>query len=501
MTASSAPRGRMAAVLGGTGLAVTLLSFAFVFATSRSAAEIASQAQALSWANAAAGSSALARAGVAQAVVFAIDHEAGVADAADVEAAAAEAVETVEGAEHWLEVVGSGGEELIAAAVGLTDDMERFIAAARATIDAAAAGDIDGAEVLYDDMEARYGELSPQLESVQHGLGSRIKETEDAASTTGMVTQILATLLIPAAAILLYFVYMRRRYREVSVRMEAKLQAERELSMAKDDFIAGVSHELRTPLTGIYGFSEYLIEQGIIDPDEALELIGHINQEAGELSRMVEDLLSAARLDSDALTLDVTPTEVSAEVMTVAVPMQRAGAMITVDPGRAWAEVDPIRLRQIVRNLLSNAIKHGGSLIRVSVDNGDDHVVLTVADNGQGVKESFKDRLFDRFVHDGNQSLLAGSVGLGLSIARSLARRMGGDVTYLRAVGWTNFVVTLPKADVPTDTEEELPPILRLHRVSPEEAPRRLASVHALSTGLVNPADGGGEPDLVVRFD
>ncbi|RPI24608.1 MAG: sensor histidine kinase, partial [Actinobacteria bacterium] len=447
MTAAARPRGRLMAVLGGAGLALALIAMALVFATSTSTARIAGTAQALHWANASAGSAAVARAGVAQAVVFGIDHELDVATRASVEMAVTEARSTIAQVEEWLDAIGGGGEEVVAAAAPLTDEIAAFVAAASDTVDAVAAGDARAADVTYrNEVEPDYERLSAELVAAQRRLADEIAATQRSAGTMGLLTQVMATLLIPAAAIVIYFVFMRRQYREASVRMEARLQAERELSQAKDDFIAGVSHELRTPLTGIYGFSEYLIEEGIIDPDEALELIGHINQEASELSRMVEDLLSAARLDSDALTLEITPTEVSAEVLTVAVPMQRAGATISLEGGKAHASADPIRLRQVVRNLLSNAIKHGGSHIRVSIDNGDDHVVITVADNGAGVHDKLKDRLFDRFVHDGGSSLLAGSVGLGLSIARSLARRMGGDVTYVRAVGWTNFVLALPKA-------------------------------------------------------
>ena len=84
-----------------------------------------------------------------------------------------------------------------------------------------------------------------------------------------------------------------------------------------------------------------------------------------------------------------------------------------------WA--DPNRVRQIIRNLVSNAIKHGGPTVNVYLESDGERAVLTVSDNGEAMEPEVEQRMFDRFVHDGVETLLTGSVGLGLSIARSLA--------------------------------------------------------------------------------
>jgi two-component system sensor histidine kinase MtrB len=118
-----------------------------------------------------------------------------------------------------------------------------------------------------------------------------------------------------------------------------------------------------------------------------------------------------------------------------------------------WA--DPNRVRQIVRNLVSNAIKHGGPTIDVYLEGDGDRAVLTVSDNGAVMNPELEQRMFDRFVHDGVETLLTGSIGLGLSIARSLARTMGGDIRFVRAGGWTNFEVSLPRNE---DVPIEVPP-------------------------------------------
>ena len=132
---------------------------------------------------------------------------------------------------------------------------------------------------------------------------------ESDAGRVERLTQLVVTLLIPAAAIIINQLVVRRQYRERRLQIEAKLDAERELGRARDEFIAGMSHELRTPLTSIYGFSEYLLDQGLIDPDEAIELIAMINRDSADLSRMIEDLLAAARLEAGALPFEATPVD------------------------------------------------------------------------------------------------------------------------------------------------------------------------------------------------
>jgi signal transduction histidine kinase len=161
---------------------------------------------------------------------------------------------------------------------------------------------------------------------------------------------------------------------------------------------------------------------------------------------MVDDILTAARLESDVLAFEYQAVALYEESAAAIAPLQRAGADVRLE-GNALVWADPVRTRQIIRNLVNNAIQHGGPAVEVYMETNQRNAVVTVSDNGPGVDPSIADRLFERFVNDGVESLLNGSIGLGLSIARSLARTMNGDVTYVRAGGWTNFVLTLPLLD------------------------------------------------------
>jgi two-component system sensor histidine kinase MtrB len=169
---------------------------------------------------------------------------------------------------------------------------------------------------------------------------------------------------------------------------------------------------------------------------------------------MVEDLLTAARLDADALSFHIEPVSVTAEINDVVAPMQRSGHGIRVLGPDRVALADRDRLHQVMRNLVSNAIKHGGPTVEVSISAHADTVAISVSDDGTGVTEGMETRLFERFAHDGHSSLLVGSVGLGLSIGRTLAHGMNGDIVYEPDRDWTTFTLTLPLAPLGAIVDE-----------------------------------------------
>jgi len=251
-------------------------------------------------------------------------------------------------------------------------------------------------------------------------------------------------LLIPGVAILAYRFMARRQLRFAEVELDARLDAEHEVVRAKDEFIANISHELRTPLTSIFGFSEVLLEQGLVDPEMATELIEVINMESGELNRLVEDLLTSARAEADSLTFQLEAVDIIDELDTVALQLSRAGATAIVDCDTAHVLGDPLRVRQVLRNLISNAQRHGGENIRLTGQVDGRSYLLTIEDNGIGVPEGMEHRLFSRFVHRGQAPLTTGSIGLGLAVVKILLDGMNGTVRYERADGWTRFIVRFP---------------------------------------------------------
>jgi signal transduction histidine kinase len=105
--------------------------------------------------------------------------------------------------------------------------------------------------------------------------------------------------------------------------------------------------------------------------------------------------------------------------------------------------VDPLRLRQILRNLLSNARRYGGDTVTIRVRTDLDRVVVEVVDDGPGVPPGEEEAIFQPYIRNRSDQALPGSIGLGLSVSRRLARLMGGDLVYRRDHG-SVFELSLP---------------------------------------------------------
>ena len=223
---------------------------------------------------------------------------------------------------------------------------------------------------------------------------------------------------------------------------------------SKDRFLAGVSHELRTPLTAVVGYASILKSAWpSLDVEEREELLDVLHQQSGEVAGIVEDLLVATRLDTDELSFSVGRVSLAGEV-------ENATSSLIVPAGKQYeasvAErievmADAGRLRQILRNLISNAFRYGGSKVKVDVAVVGSLVALTVSDDGEGLPRDEWESIFDAYYRSHHRAGQPDSVGLGLTVSRQLARRMGGDLTYRTAGGKSLFILTLPMPDPSRD--------------------------------------------------
>jgi signal transduction histidine kinase len=222
----------------------------------------------------------------------------------------------------------------------------------------------------------------------------------------------------------------------------------RESNEAKDRLLASVSHEIRTPLAAVVGLSEEIAAGGEgLGREELLELNGIIATQSRELAELVEDLLVASRADSGDLSVRREPVDLVLQVESVmnGVSGFRSGQKsVVLEEGEAEAWGDPLRVRQVVRNLITNAIKYGGDEIVVSVENSGETARVRVADNGEGIPPEEAELIFERYYRSSHAPSPAGSMGIGLSLARRLAELMGGTVEYVPDNGWHSFVLSLP---------------------------------------------------------
>lgn len=338
----------------------------------------------------------------------------------------------------------------------IATSVEQFAATADAVIAMTRSDQYAEAQLLASgDLDAEFRTLVDELVVVRDGLGESVASSDALLGHIGNAARFLVAFFLPAAIIFLYRALIRRQARQEG--LETRLEAERRVSTAREEFIANASHELRTPLTSITGLALLLEEDPVIrESESATELLDLIISESGDLTRMVEDLLTAARLDVGALSYAFEDVDPAKEVAEVAESMRRAGASIEVECEPATIRADQVRLRQILRNLLSNARKYGGPEIRIDGHVDGHTYTFEVSDNGDGVPKHVTDRLFERFVHQGEEKPVQGSVGLGLSIVNALAQGMGGTVVYVRTDGESRFRVRLPLVVGPggTDTEQ-----------------------------------------------
>ena len=234
-----------------------------------------------------------------------------------------------------------------------------------------------------------------------------------------------------------------------------------ELSRRRGEFVSAVTHELRTPLTTFRMYSEMLSEGMVPDEKARQEYLATLRDESDHLSCLVENVLAYARLEQGG------SAGMRRERMTVgdmvgratgrsAERARRAGCELTITfdsaaPGldtAAWIASDPAAVEQIVSNLIDNAMKYAcpaDPRVEVIVSRSGGQLCISVADHGPGIDAKDADRIFRPFVRGGNSNSVVQGVGLGLAIARQLARNLGGDLRLAPKEGnGTAFELILP---------------------------------------------------------
>lgn len=234
------------------------------------------------------------------------------------------------------------------------------------------------------------------------------------------------------------------------------IRALKDAAKLKDEFVSVVSHELRSPMTPIRGFVQLvtrdLIREG--NHDQQVKWLQSISGHVDRMTRLVDDLLEVSRLRSGTLDIRLEPTNIAAVCEDVVSSRQAGAATHTIlfnyGGGAIVGSWDHDRLHQVVDNLVGNATKYspaGGTVtVDLSVDWGRKAVRLAVTDEGPGIPEVDRDRIFSAFyrTHEATISQISG-LGLGLYIVSELVAAHGGTIEVGEgATGGASFVVNLP---------------------------------------------------------
>lgn len=246
--------------------------------------------------------------------------------------------------------------------------------------------------------------------------------------------------------------------RALLVREAVKAAALQENENIRDALLASLSHDLRTPLAAITGSVSTLQQMGQGLPEaQQQDLLQTIRQEAGRLNRFVTNLLEMSRIESGAIKVKRDWVDVGDAIRAAADRCTKAhpgrNSRISLASDLKFVRGDQDLLGQVVFNLLDNAHKYAdeGEVV-VHARNEANQVVISVTDEGPGIKPADLDRIFEKFYRGGGTDRRKPGTGLGLSICRGLVRAMGGTIQAespaARRRG-TRIVVRLPAAELP----------------------------------------------------
>jgi len=231
----------------------------------------------------------------------------------------------------------------------------------------------------------------------------------------------------------------------------------------KNEFISSVSHELRTPLTAIIGWGETLTAVGAANEEDVQKGIGIILKETRRLSKMVEELLDFARMESGRFTLFMEEMDLKAELeetlFMYAETFKKQAIVLdyTQNDQDIFISGDRERLKQVFFNILDNAVKHGkGGKIEVDVDCDKDYATITIRDYGEGIPEEELPYVKVKFYK--GTSKVTGS-GIGLAVSDEIVNLHSGELNIGSVYGeGTTVTIRLPlqkRETEPVETKEE----------------------------------------------
>jgi two-component system, NtrC family, sensor histidine kinase KinB len=225
----------------------------------------------------------------------------------------------------------------------------------------------------------------------------------------------------------------------------------REIDRLKSEFIATASHELRTPLTSVQMGVHLLLEGALGElTDNQIEVLQACRQDCERLDKLMRDLLDLSRIEAGESEPQLA-TFSARDLLTTAVKelrpqVEAKGLKLSIDVPLelSWVTVDRLQIERVISNLVINALRHTKQgEIKISAEQRDNHVAVSVSDTGSGIPTEYLPHIFDKFVQVPDAP--TGGAGLGLTISKSIVEAHGGQISVQSQVGrGTTFTFTLP---------------------------------------------------------
>ncbi len=212
------------------------------------------------------------------------------------------------------------------------------------------------------------------------------------------------------------------------------IQSQKQLAEIKNDLISNITHEFKTPITTISASLEALTNfNSVNDKERTQKYIGIAEQQTSKLSVMVEKILETATLNSDKLILKKEQTNICELLQKLTekqfINSQKSVSFVS-DLSEVFLNVDIFHFENAISNLIDNAVKYGGNKIEVRLYQKQNQYIIEVFDNGEGIKKTHRDKIFDKFyrIPKGNTHNVKG-FGIGLYYTKKIIEKHNGMIS------------------------------------------------------------------------
>ena len=291
------------------------------------------------------------------------------------------------------------------------------------------------------------------------------------ASIKMVLFDVIVTMIAVVVVFASIFRYQTHIYQKQQKAIVKSIREANEAIKQKQDFISNVSHDIRTPMDSIIGFTE-LAKKNLDNPEKLADSLEKISRASGHLLNLVNEVLDMSKITSGKTVIEEEMCSIHSIIDNVCQIMQheidQKKLKIELDYSMLDDDVlscDKIRLNQILLNLLSNAVKYSyeGGKITISViqlSSDDESKIVNefhIKDEGCGMTPEFMDHVFEPFARDKSSPVSAEGTGLGLTICKSLAEIMGGDIEVLSELGKGSEFTLIVPLSIPSllEIEEE----------------------------------------------
>ena len=222
------------------------------------------------------------------------------------------------------------------------------------------------------------------------------------------------------------------------VKEQEKARAESEKEKMRANLLRGISHDLRTPLTSICGSTSAIIENyDILSKEQQIKLLSEIREDSKWLNRMVENLLSVTRIDSENVQVIKTPTVLEELIDAVILKFNKhcpdQNVRVTIPEQFISIPMDALLIEQVIINILENAVFHAKGMTEISlnVKTKDNLAVFEISDNGCGIPKDRLEHLFSGYLEriDVSADSSRNNMGIGLSVCASIIKAHGGTIS------------------------------------------------------------------------